>query len=113
MTAELSGRGGHESRPATDASRPDVVRSWSREHRTSGSVAIGAFGFSRRQWIVAIVLIVVAVIDVTRGYALVMSSVNTMQHSGDSSNRRSVVGTSTTTAGASTTTTSTTVSAKK
>jgi hypothetical protein len=103
MTAELSSRDGHEPRPATD-----VVSSWSREHRAPGSVAIGAFGFSRRQWIVAIVLIVVAVIDMTRGYALVMSSVNTMQHSGESSNIRSVVGPSTTTA-----TTTTTVSAKK
>jgi hypothetical protein len=100
MAAELSG----------PSDRTDVVSAWSHQRPHTGSVAIGAFGFSRRQWIVAIVLIVVAVIDMTRGYALVMSSVNTMQHSGESSNIRSVVGQRQTTTATTTTTTTTTAS---
>jgi cytochrome c1 len=79
-------------------------------------VAIGHFGFSRRQWIVAIVLIIVAAIDMTRGYALVMSSVNTMQHSGESVNLRTVVGSDTATsasANSAKTVSAKTVSAKK
>jgi hypothetical protein len=129
MTADVSGPGGRPEfgRPErgradsgrADVGRPergrtDVVSAWSLQHRRDSSVAIGAFGFSRRQWIVAIVLIVVAVIDVTRGYALVMSSVNTMQHSGESSNLRTVIGQQPATTSADTTTAPTkSVSAKK
>jgi hypothetical protein len=120
MTAEVSGPRGRAPRPARDVAArdvaanevasADVVSRWTQPGPRS--VAIGRFGgLSRRQWIIAVVLIIVAAIDMTRGYALVMSSVNTMQHSGDSSNIRSVVGQPP----ASTTTTavSTNVSAKK
>jgi hypothetical protein len=101
MTAEVSGPRGRAPRPAREVAAndvaanhvasADVVSRWTQPGPRS--VAIGRFGgLSRRQWIIAVVLIIVAAIDMTRGYALIMSSVNTMEHSGESSNVRSVVG---------------------
>lgn len=70
------------------ASRTDVVGSWT----TTSRVALPRLGrFSYKQWIIATLLVVIAVIDMTRGFSLIVTSVSTMQHGPGGTSIRQVV----------------------
>jgi hypothetical protein len=94
MTAEAADSMGRESRPGAQ----DVVSLWASTRATSLPRLSGVKlrharvgGISLRHWAIAIVLVSIAVVDMARGYSLVMSSVNTMQHSGQGPTLRLVV----------------------
>lgn len=85
MTADTPDRAGYEHATA----RADVVAAWT----AASKVAMPRLGrLSFKQWIIATVLVVIAVVDMTRGFSLIVTSVSTMQNGPNQTSTRRVVG---------------------
>ena len=69
--------------------RADVVAAWTAASRVA-MPRLGRLTF--KQWIIATALVVIAVVDMTRGFSLIVTSVSTMQNGPEQTSTRRVVG---------------------